>query len=84
MTEALALVDKGGFDPKPVVEMLTQTLFPAPIYQTYGRMIANGTIAASQSDIPEKDLGLFTKTAREVNSPTQIADMLLEIVRAQA
>jgi len=84
MSEAFALVAKGGFDPKPVAEMLTQTLFPAPIYQTYGRIIASGAIAASQSDIPEKDLGLFAKTAREVNSPTQIADMLLEIVRAQA
>jgi 3-hydroxyisobutyrate dehydrogenase-like beta-hydroxyacid dehydrogenase len=84
MSEAFAVVAKGGFDPKPVAEMLTQTLFPAPIYQTYGRMIASGAIAGSQSDIPEKDLGLFQKTAREVHSPTQITDMLLEIVRAQA
>ena len=77
-------MEKGGFDPRPVVDMLTQTLFPAPIYQTYGRMIAEKTPPLAASQIPAKDLGLFEMTAREVGSPTPIADLLLDLVRVQA
>jgi 3-hydroxyisobutyrate dehydrogenase-like beta-hydroxyacid dehydrogenase len=83
IAEGLALVDKGGFDPKPVVEMLTQTLFPAPIYQTYGRMIAEKIAPAGQSDIPRKDLGLFQQTAQAVSSPAPIAQLLAEVVGAR-
>ncbi|BCL79365.1 NAD(P)-dependent oxidoreductase [Ktedonobacteria bacterium brp13] len=67
---------KNGVDPKAVVDMLTQTLFPAPIYQSYGKRIAEATAPFSQNAIPLKDVGLFKKTAQQVESPTPIASLL--------
>jgi len=85
ISEGLGIAAASGFDPKATIDMLTQTLFNAPIYQAYGRMIAAGAAAASQSDIPEKDLGLFRRTAALAGAPTPISDLLLQIVRgAQA
>ncbi len=81
--EGLALAEQNGVDVQAVVDMLTQSLFPAPIYQSYGKMIADKTAASfSQSPIPLKDLGLFETTARDVHSPTPIAHHLLELLRA--
>jgi 3-hydroxyisobutyrate dehydrogenase-like beta-hydroxyacid dehydrogenase len=78
MVEALAMADKAGVDPKAVVEMLTTTLFTAPIYKSYGKRIAETGALFSGSKIPEKDLGLFQETAR---SPTPIAALMLELSR---
>ncbi|HTK06531.1 MAG TPA: NAD(P)-dependent oxidoreductase [Ktedonobacteraceae bacterium] len=79
--EALTMAEKNGVDPKAVVEMLTQTLFPAPIYQSYGKMIAEKTLPFSQSKIPLKDIGLFKKTAQQVESPTPISSFLYDLLR---
>jgi 3-hydroxyisobutyrate dehydrogenase-like beta-hydroxyacid dehydrogenase len=82
--EALLLAENNGVDPKAVVEMLTQapTLFPAPIYQNYGKRIAEHPKAAffNQSKIPSKDINLFRKTARQVDSPTPISDLLSNLL----
>ncbi len=79
--EALAMADKSGVDPKAVVEMLTTTLFTAPIYQSYGKMIADKTMPVMQSAIPRKDVGLFKQTAARVDSPTPLANGLYELLR---
>ena len=84
LMEGLALVEKNGFDPKAAIDMLTQTLFPAPIYQSYGRMIAEKTTTVGQSEIPLKDLGLFSKTGQRAASPTPISNLLLDIRKSQA
>src|SRR6202022_892278 len=39
--EALALVGKAGLDPHQYVDFLTSTLFNAPVYKTYGGLIAD-------------------------------------------
>jgi 3-hydroxyisobutyrate dehydrogenase-like beta-hydroxyacid dehydrogenase len=83
MREALAVARKNGVDPRAVVDMLTQTLFPAPIYQSYGKRIAEGDAAFGQSKIPLKDVGLLRKTAQQVESPTPIAGMLLELLKSE-
>jgi len=62
--------------------MLTQTLFPAPIYQSYGKMIAEGTAPFSQSQIPLKDVGLFKNTAQQVESPTPMSRHLHDLLRS--
>ena len=84
LLEGLTIVEKSGFDPKAAIDMLTQTLFPAPIYQSYGRMIAEKTATFSQSDIPLKDIGLFKKTAEQVASPAPISGLLLDLLKGQA
>lgn len=63
--------------------MLTQTLFPAPIYRSYGKRIAENNVAFTQNAIPLKDIGLFQKTARQVESPTSIADLLHELMLSE-
>lgn len=82
MVEGLAMADKNGVDPKAVVDMLTTTLFTAPIYQSYGKMIAEKTAPVMQSGIPIKDLGLFKRTAEQVESPTPISSGLYDLLRS--
>lgn len=38
--EAIALIDRGGLDKKQFLDLLTTTLFGAPIYKTYGPLVA--------------------------------------------
>ncbi len=82
MREALSMAQNNGVDPKAVVDMLTQTLFPAPIYQSYGKRIAEKTAPFSQNAIPLKDTGLFKQTAQQVESPTPIASLLYDLLRS--
>lgn len=79
--EALSMAEKNGVDPKAVIDMLTQTLFSAPIYQSYGKRIAEGATPFGQSRIPLKDVGLFQRTAQQVESPTPIAHFLEDLMR---
>ncbi len=79
LTEALAFAGSNGVDPTAVVDMLTATLFPAPIYQSYGRSIADGTATINKSAIPGKDLGLIRRSAQSVGSPAPITDLLLSL-----
>jgi 3-hydroxyisobutyrate dehydrogenase-like beta-hydroxyacid dehydrogenase len=82
LREALSMAERNGVDPKAVVDMLTQTLFPAPIYQSYGTRIAEKTAPFGQSAIPLKDVGLFKSTAQQVELPTPIADHLYGLLRS--
>lgn len=80
MREALLMAEQNGVNPKAVVEMLTSTLFSAPIYKSYGKRIAEQHMPF-QSAIPMKDVGLFQKTAHQVDSPTPIAHLLSSLLR---
>src|SRR6266700_7167621 len=82
LTEALSMAEKNGVDPQAVVDMLTQTLFPAPIYKSYGKRIAENNAPFSQNAIPLKDVGLFKKTAQRVESPTPVASLLHDLLRS--
>lgn len=80
LSEALSMADKSGVDPRALVEMLTTTLFPAPIYQSYGKMIAD-KVPLMKSEIPLKDIGLFKRTADQVGSPTPISSQLYDLLK---
>ncbi len=84
LREALSMAENSGVDPKAVIDMLTRTLFSAPIYQNYGQRIAEHTVPFSQNAIPLKDVGLFQKTAHQVESPTPIASLLYDLLRSDA
>jgi 3-hydroxyisobutyrate dehydrogenase-like beta-hydroxyacid dehydrogenase len=84
LKEALSMAENNGVDPKAVIDMLTQTLFPAPIYQSYSKRIAENNAPFSQNAIPLKDIGLFKKTAQQVESPTPIASLLHDLLRSDA
>jgi 3-hydroxyisobutyrate dehydrogenase-like beta-hydroxyacid dehydrogenase len=79
LREGLALAQKMGVDPQSVVDMLTTTLFPAPIYQSYGRLIAQGASGVGDSAIPAKDVGLFKTTAEALGVPAAVSGLLLSL-----
>ncbi len=78
LAEGLGVAEANGCDPKAVVAMLTSTLFPAPIYQSYGRMIAEKTVVMTkgQADIGRKDLGLFRAAGARTGAATPMADFV--------
>ena len=80
LTEALTMADNAGVETKAVADMLTQTLFPVPIYQNYSRQIVQKEAPFGQSAIPLKDLGLFRATAQGAHQPTPVAQTLVELL----
>ncbi len=59
--EAMALVEKGGVDPHAYLDLLTSTLFSAPVYRTYGGLIAEGRFepAGFAAPLGYKDIRLL-------------------------
>jgi len=41
LAEAFALMRKAGVDPQKFLEVLTESMFSAPVYKTYGGIIAS-------------------------------------------
>src|SRR5258707_3148241 len=82
LREALSMAEKNEADLKAVVDMLTTTSFPAPIYQSYGKRIAEKTAPFGEKKIPLKAVELFGLTAQQVESPTPIASLLHDLLRS--
>jgi 3-hydroxyisobutyrate dehydrogenase-like beta-hydroxyacid dehydrogenase len=82
--EALTLAERNGVSAQAVIDMLTQTLFPSPIYQNYGRRIAEGNAPFGQSPIPLKDVGLFRSTAQDLAVSPPMADRLYDLLRSNS
>jgi len=64
--EAMAFVAKGGLDAHHYVDILTSTLFGAPIYKTYGTLLADGKFEPAI----EKLLAIPEVNYLQVNSTT--------------
>jgi len=77
--EGVMLAESQGVDPHAIVHMLTTTLFPAPIYQSYGKMIADKTVPFGPGAILKKDLGNLHALASATGTSMPIADRLYEI-----
>jgi 3-hydroxyisobutyrate dehydrogenase-like beta-hydroxyacid dehydrogenase len=84
VVEGLTMAGHRGMDTKAVAAMLTQTLFPIPIYQTYAKMITDNPLALEQSGIPLKDVGLFKTTAEQAASPAPLSAALFELLSVSA
>jgi 3-hydroxyisobutyrate dehydrogenase-like beta-hydroxyacid dehydrogenase len=76
--EAMALVSKGGVDKRQYLEILTSTLFGAPVYKTYGALIADGTFepAGFAAPLGLKDIRLVLAAGEEFRAPLPIASLL--------
>lgn len=76
--EALALVEKAGVDRRQYVDLLTSTLFGAPVYRTYGAMIADGTFepAGFAASLGQKDIRLVLAAAETLAVPLPLASLL--------
>ena len=76
--EAMALVAKAGVDKHQYLEVLTSTLFGAPVYKTYGGLIAGEQFVPPgfAATLGQKDIRLVLAAAEELNVPLPIASLL--------
>ncbi|HJV67495.1 MAG TPA: NAD(P)-dependent oxidoreductase [Geomonas sp.] len=78
LAEAVALARKQGVDPRVLMEILTGSLFSAPVYQTYGRMIAADNFEPVGFKMPLglKDNRLLLEAAEEAAVPMPMASLV--------
>lgn len=76
--EAMALVGKAGVDKLQYLDLLTSTLFGAPIYQTYGGLIAREQFepAGFAAPLGLKDVGLVLAAGQDLRVPLPVASLL--------
>jgi 3-hydroxyisobutyrate dehydrogenase-like beta-hydroxyacid dehydrogenase len=76
--EAVALVTKAGVDRLQYVDILTSTLFAAPVYQTYGGLIARQEFepAGFAATLGLKDIELVLAAAQQLQVPLPVASLV--------
>jgi 3-hydroxyisobutyrate dehydrogenase-like beta-hydroxyacid dehydrogenase len=82
--EAVALTRKYGIDPHAYIEFLTSTLFSAPVYKTYGGIIADERFepAGFRMRLGLKDIRLVLAAAEAVDTPMPSASLIRDHVLA--
>ncbi len=75
LAEAFALAAKGGVEPSRLHELLTETLFSAPVYKTYGSIILEEKFAPPGFKLPLglKDNRLLLQAAEKLEVPLPFA-----------
>lgn len=78
LAEAFALARKSKVDPNQLLEILTGSLFPAPVYKNYGAMIAAAKFepAGFKLRLGAKDNRLVLAAAEEVAVPMPMASLV--------
>jgi 3-hydroxyisobutyrate dehydrogenase-like beta-hydroxyacid dehydrogenase len=76
--ETMALVGKGGVDKNQYLDVMTSTLFGAPIYKTYGKLIADAKFEPPGFAAPLglKDVRLALAAGDELRVPLPLASLL--------
>jgi 3-hydroxyisobutyrate dehydrogenase-like beta-hydroxyacid dehydrogenase len=76
--EAVALTSKAGIDRVQYIEILTNTLFGAPVYKTYGALIAEERYhpAGFKAELGYKDVQLALAAAKDLKVPMPLASLL--------
>jgi 3-hydroxyisobutyrate dehydrogenase-like beta-hydroxyacid dehydrogenase len=76
--EAMALVGRGGVDLHAYLDLLTSTLFGAPVYKLYGGFIADRkyTPAGFAAPLGLKDIRLALAAGDELRVPLPLASLL--------
>jgi len=76
--EAMALVAKAGVDKEQYLDILTSTLFDAPVYRTYGGLIAREEFepAGFAATLGLKDVRLALAAGEELRVPLPVASLL--------
>ena len=76
--EAIALIGKGGVDRQAYLELLTATLFNAPVYKTYGRLIVDDKFepAGFAALLGQKDIRLALAAAEALSVPMPLAGLI--------
>jgi 3-hydroxyisobutyrate dehydrogenase-like beta-hydroxyacid dehydrogenase len=78
MAEACTLGERYGLAREQVIEVMSQTLFPAPLYANYGRQIATHTYtpAGFRLKLGLKDANLVLNAANRMNVPMPLAQLM--------
>jgi 3-hydroxyisobutyrate dehydrogenase-like beta-hydroxyacid dehydrogenase len=78
LSEAMALVAKGGLDQHQYLEFLTSTLFTAPVYKTYGGLIADKNFkpAGFAAPLGLKDARLALAAGESLRVPLPLANLV--------
>jgi 3-hydroxyisobutyrate dehydrogenase-like beta-hydroxyacid dehydrogenase len=78
MAEAFTLGAKSGLAPADLAKLFGETLVAAPVYQNYGKAIAEGKFqpAGFALKLGLKDLRLVLGAAGDVNAPMPLADLV--------
>jgi 3-hydroxyisobutyrate dehydrogenase-like beta-hydroxyacid dehydrogenase len=78
LAEGVALMRKAGVDPRKFMEVLTNSLYPAPAYKTYGAMIAADNFEPVGFKLPLgfKDNRLLLAAAEEASVPMPMASLM--------
>lgn len=76
--EAMALVGKAGIDKHQYLDILTSTLFGAPVYKTYGNLIADAKFSPAGFAAPLglKDVRLALAAGEDLRVPLPLASLL--------
>ena len=76
--EAFALVRKAGVDPHRYLEILTSTLFSAPVYKTYGRSSPTKSTSRPRfkMSLGLKDIRLALAAADALAAPMPVASLV--------
>jgi 3-hydroxyisobutyrate dehydrogenase-like beta-hydroxyacid dehydrogenase len=76
--EAMALVRKAGVDGRQYLDLLTSTLFTAPVYKNYGELIATQKFepAGFAAPLGAKDVRLTLAAAEALRVPMPVASLL--------
>ena len=76
--EAMALISKAGVNKDQYLNILTSTLFDAPVYRTYGSLIASEKFepAGFAAPLGYKDIRLALSAAEELSVPLPLASLL--------
>ena len=76
--EALALAAKAGIDRRQYLEILTSTLFTAPVQRTYGELIVAGKTkpAGCTAPLGFEDVSPALAAAEQLRAPLPLASLL--------
>jgi 3-hydroxyisobutyrate dehydrogenase-like beta-hydroxyacid dehydrogenase len=84
LAEAMTLAEKGGVPRETLLEVLTGTLFGAPVYQTYGDILVNDRFhpAGFAAPLGLKDMNLVDAAATASRVPMPVLGIVRDHLRA--
>ncbi|MDR1855556.1 MAG: NAD(P)-dependent oxidoreductase [Desulfovibrio sp.] len=78
LAEAFSLVEKSGVQPEDFFNLMSNSLFDAPVVKTYGRLLLDGNfdVAGFAAKLGLKDVGLIRDAARRTATPLPMASLV--------
>jgi len=78
MAEASVLVGAYGLESGQLIDLISNSIFPGPVYGGYGKMIAERSYepAAFKASLGLKDVGLALAAAEQVQVPMPLGDLV--------